>query len=368
MSEIVLHRNASADAPRYVATDLSYVLDRFVNVCFVGTPGAADREWVLIDAGLPGSAARLKRAAAQMFGVESRPAAILLTHGHVDHVGAIHTLARDWDVPVYAHALEMPYLTGRSSYPPSDPFVGGGAMSVLSVLFPRGPLDLGSRVHALPDDGRVPGLRDWRWIPTPGHAPGHVSYVRDADRTLVAGDAFVTTKQESLIAALTQRPELHGPPMYFTPDWNAARTSLRHLADYAPNAAITGHGPPMRGARLQSELRQLASQFDARARPAHGRYRDRPAIMNASGVVTVPPTAVSARTVVLTSLAIGATVGLAVAFSRRGADAAQVALSSADDVSLVRGAELAAADGGYDATAAAAITSASATPSSIDLR
>ncbi len=368
MFDTVLRRDASPDAPRYVAPELSYLRDRFVNVCFVGAPGAADREWALVDAGLPGSADRIKRAAARLFGDTSRPAAILLTHGHADHIGAIHTLARDWDAQVYAHEMELPYLTGRSSYPPPDPFVGGGAMSVLSLLFPKRPIDLGARVHALPADGGVPGMRGWRWIPTPGHSPGHVSFVRDADRTLIAGDAFVTTKQESLVAALTQRAELHGPPMYFTPDWGAARASVRHLADYAPSAAVTGHGPPMRGERLQAELRQLASQFDERARPAHGRYRDRPAIADARGVVEVPPPEVSARTVALTGLAIGATIGLAVALRRRGAGRSTPQIAAADDVALARGAELAAADGGYDASVTMPLSSAVATPSYVDLR
>jgi glyoxylase-like metal-dependent hydrolase (beta-lactamase superfamily II) len=369
MLETLTKRNASADAPRFVANEVSYLLDKFVNVCFVGAAGAGDREWTLIDAGLPGSAAKIKRAAERLFGEGSRPAAIILTHGHVDHIGAIHTLARDWDAEVYAHELELPYLTGRSAYPPPDPFVGGGAMSVMSLLFPKGPFDLGNRIHALPADGSVPGMRGWRWIPTPGHSPGHVSLVRDSDRTLIAGDAFVTTKQESLVSALTQRQEMHGPPMYFTADWDSARDSVRHLADYAPAAAITGHGPPMRGEKLQQELRRLASQFDQLARPAHGRYRDRPAITDERGVVDVPPPEVSARTVVLTSLAIGASIGLVVALSRRGNGPTMHALEAGDDASLATGAELAAADGGYGSTSVPLpIESAAATPYTVDLR
>jgi glyoxylase-like metal-dependent hydrolase (beta-lactamase superfamily II) len=361
MLDTVLHRETNPDAPRYVANDVAYLLDRIVNVCFVGAPGAGDRGWTLIDAGLPGSAHRIKRAASQLFGEGARPAAIVLTHGHFDHIGAIHTLAREWDTLVYAHELELPYITGRSSYPPPDPFVGGGAVSLMSVLFPSSPIDLGARARALPADGSVPGMPGWRWIPTPGHSPGHVSFVRDSDRALIAGDAFVTTKQESFVAALTQRPEFHGPPMYFTPDWDSARQSLLHLANYEPTAAITGHGPPARGERLRMELRQLATHFDEWARPAHGRYRDRPAITNANGVVALPPPVVSGRTVALTGLALGAGVALGYALRRR--DGARVAdrVRTADDVSVALGTDLAIADGGYDASAVDS-------PATIDLR
>lgn len=248
-------------------------------------------------------------------------------------------------------------------------------MSAMSFIYPKGPIDLGSSVRALPADGSVPGMQGWRWIPTPGHSPGHVSFVRDVDRTLIAGDAFTTTKQESAIAVFNQRREMHGPPMYFTPDWDAARTSLRHLADYAPTAAITGHGPPMRSAMLQSELRRLASHFDQWARPAHGRYHDRPAITDASGVIQVPPPVVSGRALVFTGLAVGAAVGIAVAARRRQertsgdgaramADASrerEQPISSSDELMLERSSELSALDGGYDVTAAAP-------PSTIDLR
>jgi hypothetical protein len=210
----------------------------------------------------------------------------------------------------------------------------------MSALFPKRPIDLGRHARELPADGSVPGASGWRWIPTPGHAPGHVSLVRDADRTVVAGDAFTTTKQESLVAALTQRAEIHGPPMYFTPDWDKARASLKHLADYAPTAAITGHGPPLRGERLQYGLRSLAEHFDVWARPAHGRYRDHPAITDGSGVVELPPPQVSTSTVLLGGLVLGAVIGLATSIGRgdrdrRTEELERLTPAPSDDVSLV---------------------------------
>jgi glyoxylase-like metal-dependent hydrolase (beta-lactamase superfamily II) len=263
-----------------LTSDLSYLRVLMVNVYFYGRADAGDRRWVLIDAGLPGSAPLISQAAAQRFGDHARPAAIVLTHGHFDHVGALEALLGRWDVPVYAHERELTYLTGGSSYPPPDPSVGGGALAALSSLYPRGPIDLGGRVAALPADGSFPGMPGWRWIPTPGHTSGHVSLFREDDRSLIAGDAFTTTKQESALAVLTQRPEVHGPPAYFTPDWTEARSSVERLAELEPELAATGHGRPLRGEAMRRDLHALAADFEHRAVPARGRYVGRPTSMD----------------------------------------------------------------------------------------
>ncbi len=256
-----------------LAPDLAYKRIAIVNVVFAGAPGGP---WVLIDAGLPGTRGVIERAARRRFGA-SRPEAIVLTHGHVDHVGALEALAGHWDVPVYAHPHELPYLNGTSSYPPPDPHVGGGLLAALSPLFRRTPVNVKRRLHALPEDGSIPAMPGWRWLHTPGHAAGHVSLFRDADRTLVAGDAFVTTAQESAYAAITQAPELHGPPKYFTPDWQAARSSVQMLTALQPELAVTGHGRAMQGRALRDGLSRLAAEFDTVAVPARGVYVGHPA-------------------------------------------------------------------------------------------
>lgn len=271
-------RDASRDdATREIAPDLAYRRLAIVNVTFLGPPGAGDRGWVLIDAGIPGTKGSIKNAAEARFGPGARPSAIVMTHGHFDHVGVLEDLAEEWDAPVYAHALERPYLDGSASYPPGDPSVGGGAMALLSPLYPTRPIDVSSRLAMLPVDGSIPPMAGWRWIHTPGHAPGHVSFWREADRSLIVGDAFVTTAQESAYAVATQEPELHGPPMYLTIDWAAARDSVRTLATLRPERVITGHGRPLQGADMRRALDALAQDFDRVAVPEHGRYVTEPA-------------------------------------------------------------------------------------------
>ncbi len=288
-----LHRPGSFErVPRFgslyeVASDIAGLRQLIVNVYFIGDPGSED--WTLVDAGLPGSAGPILREVAKRFGPDAKPKNILLTHGHFDHVGAVRKLARRWGVDVFAHSLELPYLTGRSSYPPADPTVGGGAMAWMAPLFPTGPIDLSGFIKPLPNDGSVPGWPEWRWFHTPGHSPGHVSFFRERDRALIAGDAFVTTRQESALAVIQQRPELNGPPAQFTPDWDAARDSVKHLASLNPEVVATGHGVPLRGERMRQELHELANNFDAIARPTRGRYIREPALAGINGVFSVPP-------------------------------------------------------------------------------
>lgn len=276
-SAIARDLHDSKDGTHEIAPDLAYQRLAIVNVMYVGQPGAGDRSWVLVDAGIPGAKRFIKSAAEKRFGAGARPAAIVMTHGHFDHVGVLEDLVAEWDAPVYAHRLEQPYLDGRAAYPPGDPSVGGGLMAALAPLYPQKPVNVGTQLRTLPSDGSIPPMPGWRWIHTPGHAPGHVSLWREVDGALIAGDAFVTTAQESAYAVAVQEPEIHGPPKYYTIDWEAAGQSVETLGLLRPDLVVTGHGRPMKGRQMTDALATLARDFARIAVPETGQYVHAPA-------------------------------------------------------------------------------------------
>ena len=101
--------------------------------------------------------------------------AILLTHTHFDHVGAVAPLARATQAPVYCPELEVPVLQDINSYV----FPGFG---------PFEPYDP-EQTLAGGDHLTLAGL-DIDVIFTPGHSPGHVSFSIPAHEALLSGDVL----------------------------------------------------------------------------------------------------------------------------------------------------------------------------------
>jgi glyoxylase-like metal-dependent hydrolase (beta-lactamase superfamily II) len=260
----------NAGKGREVRPDIYYYTNQIVNFVMVGDPSGTD--WVLIDAGMPKSGHKILEVATERFSRNNRPSAIFLTHGHFDHVGGIVTLLEEWETPVYAHPAEFMYLSGREAYDEPDTRVEGGLLAKISSIYPHEPIDITPALVPLPHSGNLPGLPGWKWIHTPGHTPGHVSFFRESDRTLIAGDAFVTVRTDSFYKVIIQKEEINGPPRYFTTDWDSAFESVKKLEALKPEIAITGHGPAMEGEELRSGLKELVDDFYEVAVPMYGKY------------------------------------------------------------------------------------------------
>lgn len=263
-----------------IAAKVVRVPTGIANSYIVGTP----ERWVLIDAGTQGNTKNILQAVEEHIGSDVSPTAIFLTHGHFDHAGSARELAERWEVPIYAHRLEIPFLNGSSKYPPPDPTVGG-FMSQMIRFLPNKKMDVGQNLREL-DLGRLPGLPEWEIIETPGHSPGHVSYFRSEDSVLIAGDAFCTVDQNSMVDTLQQRQKVSIPPPYYTCDWQAAERSVKKLAELQPKVLAAGHGIPMRGASATTQLQAIANNFPI---PKDGRYVYEAARTNESGIVYLPP-------------------------------------------------------------------------------
>ena len=142
--------------------------------------------------------------------------AILLTHTHFDHVGAVAQLARHTGAPVYCPRIEVPILKDINSYV----FPGYGPFEPYE---PEETLDGGERLS-------LAGL-DIEVIFTPGHSPGHVSFSLAEHGLLFDGDV--------LFQGSIGRPDLPGG------DYATLMASIAGLLEALPDEThvLPGHGP-----------------------------------------------------------------------------------------------------------------------------
>jgi hydroxyacylglutathione hydrolase len=143
---------------------------------------------------------------------KTRCAAILITHTHWDHLGAVADLAEAAEAPVYMPALEAVVLARPDAFYPDI----GVRPYDADVLLEGG------------EEIEVAGIR-FETLNVPGHSPGHLAY--HADGALFSGDV--------LFANSVGRTDLP-----FT-DWDTLVTSIRSLMAALPADTVVypGHGP-----------------------------------------------------------------------------------------------------------------------------
>jgi hydroxyacylglutathione hydrolase len=177
--------------------------------CFVAWRAGGDRG-VIVDPG--DEADRILHAVDELgLGVD----AILVTHGHFDHIGAVAPVAKATGAPVYCPKLEAVVLADINSY---VPFAGFGPFESYDA---DETLEGGERL-------RLAGL-DIEVLDTPGHSPGHVTYAVQQEGALFSGDV--------LFEGSVGRVDLPGG------DWETLLASIGMLVDRfdADTTVYPGH-------------------------------------------------------------------------------------------------------------------------------
>lgn len=186
----------------------TYPLGPLQTNCYVVRSERGAAEAVVVDPG--GDAALLRLELARM---GTSCAAILITHGHFDHLGGVADLAEGTGAPVYMPEGERERL---ERYPEFAPVGAPGRAHAVDHLLSGG------------EELDVAGI-SFECVPVPGHSPAHVAFYSEG--CLFGGDL--------LFAGSVGRVDLPGA------DWDTLLASVRSLTERYPEDTVVypGHGP-----------------------------------------------------------------------------------------------------------------------------
>jgi glyoxylase-like metal-dependent hydrolase (beta-lactamase superfamily II) len=195
---------------------------KFVNAFLV----REDDGFTLVDTTVGGGADAFIEAARNAGGEIKR---IALTHGHGDHVGSVDALKDKLGGSV---EVLMPDLDAR---------IHAGEQ----VAGDKKPPGSWPKLKTMPDVRLTGGERigSLEVIPTPGHTPGHVSFLDTRDRTVIVGDTFTS------IGGLAVTNHLFWKfPLAAMATWDKTkdRESAQKLRELNPAMLVVGHGPPVK--------------------------------------------------------------------------------------------------------------------------
>ena len=218
---------------------------------------ADGRDLTLVDAGYPGDAADVEASVALSGHRVEDVRAVLVTHAHADHLGAVPRLAAR-GVPAYTDPVEVPHARRERLEQVSVPTVLAHswrprvAAWALRALRRGGTRDVRAPdVLPFPAGGALdlPGAPVP--VPTHGHTSGHTAFLLPRTGVVLTGDALVTGHPTSA----RRGPQLL--PDFFHHDTERAVATLADLARLDADVVLPGHGPAHRGPVRDAALRAL---------------------------------------------------------------------------------------------------------------
>lgn len=205
-----------------------------------------DEGVILVDTLLPRGEKRIAEALAGIGRSMSDLSAIVLTHSHTDHAGSAAAVKAASGASVYASEKDAPAIRGDEK-PPLPPVANRlPFLKPLISRFPDPPPVAIEHLIGETVEGRLPA--DLRAIDTPGHTPGHLSFLLDRDGgLLIVGDAAVAKNGEIRRG-------------YFNGAEPTVDASLHHIAELDFEVAVFGHSRPVR-AGASAAFRRFASSL-----------------------------------------------------------------------------------------------------------
>lgn len=204
---------------------------------------ASDGGLVLVDAGLPRTWPLLEQALASVGATVSDIDALLLTHGHFDHVGMCDRLADEHHLVAKVHPGDVelarhPYRYAHESARFPYPFRYPGALPILARMVAGGALGVkGVRADPVIVPGASIALAGGILpIATPGHTDGHCAFLLESSGVLLTGDALVT------LDPYTGRTGPRVVARAATAHSSEALESLTLLAQTGARIVLPGHG------------------------------------------------------------------------------------------------------------------------------
>ncbi|MEM0123698.1 MAG: MBL fold metallo-hydrolase [Conexivisphaerales archaeon] len=176
---------------------------------------------IQVDSGMKGQFGKIRDFYDKM---KVRPSIVIITHSHMDHIGALAEVHDRFSPRIYAHKKEIPVIRGERGM-----YAKSATIRLVGMVLKAKP------VKEVADIAEI-NMEGIETVETPGHTPGSITvvYTRDNEKYAFVGDA-----------AFEENGGLHINER-FSLDVETAKKSLEKIIAMKPVTVLPGHGNPIK--------------------------------------------------------------------------------------------------------------------------